>query len=64
MIGGIIQTRNDDEVRLWARRLDATPRQIEEAVRAVGHRADRVADYLASLRALTSGLRPTIAPRS
>ena len=44
----------DAEVREWARKLNATPTQIREAVQAVGDRADDVEMHLKGTRASTN----------
>lgn len=46
-----INVNQDYEVRDWARRFDASPQQIREAVEAVGDRADKVEMHLKGSRA-------------
>ena len=45
-----IDVAREDEVREWARKFDASPQQIKEAVRAVGERADDVEMHLKGSR--------------
>lgn len=40
----------EDEVRAWAKKFDASPQQIKEAVQAVGERADDVEMHLKGTR--------------
>ena len=47
------------ELRDWAKRFDATPEQIKEAVQAVGDRADKVEMHLKGSRASTNADRET-----
>lgn len=44
----------DYELRDWAKKLDATPRQIQDAVKAVGDRAADVEMYLKGTHAITN----------
>jgi lipoate-protein ligase A len=44
----------DGELRDWAKRLDATPEQIREAVKAVGNRAADVEMHLKGTHATTN----------
>ncbi|WP_140625737.1 DUF3606 domain-containing protein [Methylibium rhizosphaerae] len=46
-----INVNQDYEVRDWAKRFDASPQQIREAVEAVGDRADKVEMHLKGSRA-------------
>jgi hypothetical protein len=43
-----INVNQDYELRDWARRLGVSQQELKEAVRAVGDRADKVRDHLAS----------------
>lgn len=52
-----INVHQDHELRHWAKRLDATPEQIKEAVQAVGDRADAVEMHLKGTRASTNAER-------
>jgi hypothetical protein len=45
------------ELREWAKKLDATPEQIKEAVQAVGDRADQVEAHLKGSRATSNSER-------
>jgi hypothetical protein len=45
------------ELRDWAKKLDATPEQIREAVQAVGDRADKVEMHLKGSRATSNASR-------
>ena len=45
-----IDIAREDEVREWAKKLDASPQQIKEAVQAVGDRADDVELHLKGSR--------------
>jgi hypothetical protein len=45
-----IDVAREDEVREWARKFDASPQQIREAVQAVGERADDVEMHLKGTR--------------
>jgi hypothetical protein len=58
-----IDVRQDASLRTWARKLDATPEQIKEAVQAVGDRADRVEEHLKGSRATTNSERVSDALR-
>ena len=53
----IIHIAEEDEVREWARKFDASPQQIKEAVQAVGDRADDVELYLKGSRSTETGER-------
>jgi hypothetical protein len=46
-----IDVKQDADLRSWAKRFDATPEQIKEAVQAVGDRADKVELHLKGSRA-------------
>jgi hypothetical protein len=52
-----INTRHAQELRTWARKLDATPQQVKEAVQAVGAEADKVEEHLKGSRATTNSER-------
>ncbi len=56
--GGQDRTRvnvsEDYELRAWAKKLDATPEQIREAVKAVGDRAADVEMHLKGTHASTN----------
>ncbi|MEW6704874.1 MAG: DUF3606 domain-containing protein [Pseudomonadota bacterium] len=54
-----IDTSRDPELRAWAKKLDATPEQIKEAVQAVGDRADEVEAHLKGVRSTTNRERVT-----
>ena len=45
------------QLRAWAKRLDATPEQIKEAVQAVGDHADDVEMHLKGSRSSTNSER-------
>jgi hypothetical protein len=45
-----IDIEQEDEVRAWAKKFDASPQQIKEAVKAVGERADDVEMHLKGTR--------------
>jgi hypothetical protein len=45
-----INVNEDYELRQWAKKFDATPEQIKEAVQAVGDRADKVEMHLKGSR--------------
>ena len=47
----LISLEEDYEVRDWAKRLGCTPEQLRDAVKAVGHSADKVREYLSAKRA-------------
>ena len=49
-----INVSEDYEVRDWAKKLDATPEQIREAVKAVGDRAEDVEMHLKGTHATTN----------
>ena len=49
-----INVSEDYELRDWAKKLDATPSQIEDAVKAVGDRAADVEMYLKGTHATTN----------
>jgi len=46
-----INVNEDYELRDWAKKFDASPEQIKDAVRAVGDRADQVEMHLKGSRA-------------
>jgi hypothetical protein len=52
-----INVASEDEVREWARKFDASPQQIKEAVQAVGDRADDVELHLKGSRTTETGDR-------
>jgi hypothetical protein len=54
-----INVNQDYELRDWAKKFDATPEQIKEAVQAVGDRADKVEMHLKGSRASTNADRET-----
>jgi hypothetical protein len=41
-----ISTTEDYEVRDWSKRLGCSPTELKDAVKEVGHSADKVRDYL------------------
>jgi hypothetical protein len=41
-----IAINEEYEVRYWTKKLDVTEEELDEAVRAVGNRADKVEEYL------------------
>jgi hypothetical protein len=47
-----IDPRDEGQVRYWAQRFDATPEELENAVRAVGPNCTAVAIWLGSARAI------------
>jgi hypothetical protein len=49
-----IDVSEDGDLRDWAKKLDATPEQIREAVKAVGNRAADVEMHLKSTHASTN----------
>ena len=52
-----INVHQDHELRRWAKKFDATPEQLKEAVQAVGDRADAVEMHLKGSRASTNADR-------
>lgn len=52
-----INIHQPHELRDWARKFDATPEQIKEAVQAVGDRADQVELHLKGSRSTTNSER-------
>jgi hypothetical protein len=52
-----INVNEDYEVRQWAKKFDATPQQIKEAVQAVGDRADKVEMHLKGSRSTENAER-------
>jgi ABC-type transporter Mla subunit MlaD len=48
---------DDESLRRWAGKLDATEDQIRDAIRAVGSNAGEVEDYLKGSRATTNSER-------
>ena len=52
-----INVNQDHELRDWAKKFDATPEQIKEAVQAVGDRADKVEMHLKGSRSSTNADR-------
>jgi len=46
-----INVGQEHELRDWAKKFDASPEQIKEAVRAVGDHADKVEQHLKGSRA-------------
>lgn len=52
-----INVNQEHELRHWAKKLDATPEQIKEAVQAVGDRADKVELHLKGSRASSNADR-------
>ena len=55
--GQRIDVDNPQDLRQWARTLDASEDQIREAVQAVGPRASDVEDHLKGSRATTNSER-------
>ena len=55
--GQRIDIDNPQDLRQWARTLDASEDQIREAVQAVGTRASDVEDHLKGSRATTNSER-------
>jgi hypothetical protein len=49
-----IDTVSDESLRIWARRLDASPDQIRQAVEKVGDRASDVELHLKGSRSTTN----------
>ena len=58
-----IDTKNDAALAEWAKKLDATPAQLREAVRAVGDRATDVEMHLKGSRSTTNDDRVDEASR-
>jgi hypothetical protein len=54
---GRIDPAQEAQLRDWAKKLDATPEQIKEAVQAVGDRADEVEAHLKGTRATSNSER-------
>lgn len=54
-----INVNQDYELRDWAKKFDATPEQIKEAVQAVGDRVDKVEMHLKGSRSSTNADRQT-----
>ena len=54
-----IDVKQDEQLRRWARKLDATPQQLKEAVQAVGDRAADVEAHLKGVRSLSNSERTT-----
>ena len=52
-----IDINSEQELREWSRKLDVSPDQLKEAVRAVGQRAADVEDHLKGSRATTNSER-------
>jgi hypothetical protein len=52
-----INTQVETDLREWARKLDASPQQIKEAVDAVGPKADDVELHLKGTRSTTNSER-------
>ena len=57
--GTTIDLKDDANVRAWARKLDATPDQIREAVEAKGSQAADVEMHLKGSHATTNADRET-----
>jgi hypothetical protein len=55
--GERIDVREERAVQDWAKKFDASPQQIRDAVQAVGDRADDVELYLKGSRATVSSDR-------
>ncbi|MCO5121817.1 MAG: DUF3606 domain-containing protein [Burkholderiaceae bacterium] len=49
-----IDVSQDQDLQEWARKLDATPQQVKDAVKAVGTRADDVEMHLKGVRTTTN----------
>jgi hypothetical protein len=49
-----IDVDQDQDLQEWARKLDATPQQVKDAVKAVGTRADDVEMHLKGVRTTTN----------
>ncbi|MED5620298.1 DUF3606 domain-containing protein [Ideonella sp. BN130291] len=58
-----INVNQDYELRDWAKKFDATPEQIKEAVQAVGDRADKVEMHLKGTRSTSNSERTAKAGR-
>ena len=52
-----IDVHNEQELARWAKKLDATPEQLREAVQAVGDKAADVEMHLKGARASTNSDR-------
>jgi hypothetical protein len=52
-----INVNQEHELRDWAKKFDASPQQIKEAVQAVGDRADKVEMYLKGSRSTMNSER-------
>lgn len=46
----LISLEQEHEVRSWCESLDCTQEQLQEAVKAVGHSAEKVTEYLKTRR--------------
>jgi len=49
-----IDVDQDQQLQEWARKLDATPQQVKDAVKAVGPSADDVEMHLKGVRSTTN----------
>lgn len=49
-----IDVDQDQDLQEWAKKLDATPQQVKDAVKAVGTRADDVEMHLKGVRTTTN----------
>ena len=58
-----VNVHQDYELRHWAKKFDATPDQIKEAVQAVGDRVDKVEAHLKGVRSTTNSERSTGRPK-
>ena len=58
-----IDVQDDDALRAWAKKLDATPEQVREAVQAVGDQAPDVEMHLKGSHATTNAEQEARAER-
>lgn len=49
-----IDADRDEELEHWAKKLDATPQQVKDAVKEVGNRPDEVEAHLKGVRSTTN----------
>ena len=52
-----IRVHEEQDLRRWAQKLNATPEQLKEAVQAVGDRSDEVEAHLKGVRSSTNSER-------
>jgi hypothetical protein len=56
--GARIDVGREQEVERWAKKLDATPQQVRDAVEAVGDRPEDVEVHLKGVRSTTNSDTP------